>query len=187
MPSGEIQTDAIVRHALGEGKEVFVPYLFKNPNEAAASAGEAPQRIMDMVKLKDLKDYEGLERDSWGIPSINSGTVKGRERILESKGRDADELGLDLMLMPGVAFDVEEYTRVRRLGHGRGFYDYFLSRYEQRFGKRQRLPRFGLALEEQFLGRGEELAVPVGEQDHFVDCVLVGDGSIYGCSTPLMP
>jgi len=29
MPTGEVQTDAIVRHALESGKKVFVPYLHK--------------------------------------------------------------------------------------------------------------------------------------------------------------
>src|ERR1700761_4180994 len=98
MPGGEIQTDPIVRHALASGKEVFVPYLHKNPQQPE----HAPARVMDMVRLQGLTDYESLKPDRWGIPSIDAGTVHERQRILG--GPDAhgsNNAVLDLILLPG--------------------------------------------------------------------------------------
>jgi 5-formyltetrahydrofolate cyclo-ligase len=181
MPSGEIQTDEIVRHALSNGKEVFVPYLYKN--EEASSAG--PKRLMDMVRLNDIKDYEGLERDSWGIPTLTEQGVEGRQWILEdgNGGKSSRNRGLDLLLMPGVAFEKDNWRqgKIRRLGHGKGFYDYFLHRYRSLIESHHHtlsdthLALYGLALKEQFLqGGGSE--VPVGPLDSLLDGLIVGDG-----------
>lgn len=183
MPTGEVQTDAIVRHALDTGKQVFVPYLHKSTTQAP----NTPRSIMDMVNLRSLADFESLKRDSWGIPSIPTETVNERESILESTPKGA---GLDMILMPGVAFDVDPKTNfIRRLGHGKGFYDYFLHRYVLQQGS-QVMDRssgpgtnallYGLALEEQFLQPGSGLEIPVGEYDSLLHGLLVGDGEIRG-------
>ncbi len=90
------------------------------------------------------------------------------------------------MLVPGVAFEVEEEGNgmVKRLGHGKGFYDYFLHRYrssnEQRTEKiaDARMALFGLALKEQFLTDGQEAQVPTGPHDSHLDGLIVGDGQI---------
>ena len=131
MPSAEVQTDVIVRHALASGKQVFVPYLHRSPLQAPGT----PARVMDMVLLRDLQDYEGLARDHWGIPSIDTATVNERVRILGG-GPDAQHTGravLDLVLVPGVAFDADPAGGgIRRCGHGRGFYDFFIQRYRSK-------------------------------------------------------
>ncbi|KAE8450517.1 hypothetical protein EG329_006248 [Mollisiaceae sp. DMI_Dod_QoI] len=179
MPTGEVQTDAIVRHALKSGKQVFVPYLHK----AQYPPPDTPRSVMDMVDLRSLLDYESLERDSWGIPTINVKTVDQRERILEdAKEKEA----LDLILMPGVAFQRDESTGfVKRLGHGKGFYDYFLHRYRESRGSRVEEPSknpgtdvllYGLALEEQLLGVTEEL--PIGKHDSLLHGLVIGDGRL---------
>lgn len=159
MPTGEIQTDAIVRHALSGGKKVFVPYLFKPSNPPA----DTPKSLMDMVDLQSLSDYDSLKRDGWGIPTIGSDTV--------------DE-----------PFDVDRKSGfIRRLGHGKGFYDYFLHRYMQNHGSRIEKgvegPRtdallYGLALEEQFLESDAEPSVPVGEHDNLLHGLFVGNAKI---------
>jgi len=182
MPTGEIQTDAIVRHALGSGKEVFVPYLHKNPS----SSPDLPVRVMDMVRLKDLADYESLKPDRWGIPSIDPATVHERQRILG--GPDAqrsDKAHLDFILVPGVAFDMDSRTgAIRRLGHGKGFYDYFINRHNAKLsalGMRERpVLHFGLALSEQFLASPSEGTVPVGPFDQPLDGLILGNGDIKG-------
>ncbi|RAL66304.1 hypothetical protein DID88_005974 [Monilinia fructigena] len=73
-----------------------------------------------------------------------------------------------------------------RLGHGKGFYDYFLHRYREQSGSQKTDPAspgtnvllYGLALEEQFLKSGAEISVPVGEYDSLLHGLLMGDGEI---------
>jgi 5-formyltetrahydrofolate cyclo-ligase len=191
MPSGEIQTDEIVRHALSAGKDVFVPYLHPYVLEKAQTGeggGEAPRKVMDMVRLRGVEDYEGLKRDSWGIPTVTKEGVEGRERILDESGnanRRESMTRLDLMLIPGVAFEAEGdgTGSLKRLGHGKGFYDYFLHRYRsfEEPGTEKVLPKmvvFGLALEEQLLRDGQELHVPTGPHDSLLDGLIVGNTQI---------
>jgi 5-formyltetrahydrofolate cyclo-ligase len=183
MPGGEIQTDPIVRHAFESGKEVFVPYLHKSP----APLKDTPVRVMDMVRLQSLKDYESLERDKWGIPSIDPKSVDERQRILGAAGTDnAGIAELDMMLMPGVAFDVDTEKHIRRLGHGKGFYDFFIQRYRSRAGTSSRLEHSmvlcALALVEQLLAAPEEGHVPVGPLDQPLDALILGSGEVIEAS-----
>lgn len=177
MPSAEVQTDDIVRHALDSGKQVFVPYLHKSP---FLSNPDMPARVMDMVRLKDVHDYESLKRDKWGIPSIDPATVHERQRILGGPDTQHSDLTtLDLILMPGVAFDIAPNSNdVRRLGHGRGFYDLFLERYAEKLkqsdAKRPSVLLYGLGLKEQFLSSATE-EVPVGPYDQPLHGLILGD------------
>jgi 5-formyltetrahydrofolate cyclo-ligase len=184
MPGGEIQTDSIVRHAISSGKQVFVPYLHKS---GLPPASEGPMRIMDMVSLHDVEDYESLQRDKWGIPSIDPQTVHQRQRSVgELDGKRSDDASLDLILMPGVAFDTDPASgTVRRLGHGKGFYDYFLHRYalaateaDMASNGRPAVLLYALGLREQFLPPSSEESVPVGPHDQPLDGVFLGDGEI---------
>jgi 5-formyltetrahydrofolate cyclo-ligase len=180
MPTGEIQTDAIVRHALASGKEVFVPYLHRNP----LPSPDLPARVMDMVRLRDLQDYESLKRDTWGIPSIDPATVHDRQRIFG--GPDAhhsDRALLDLILLPGVAFDMSPETGViRRLGHGKGFYDYFVNRLKAKAAslgvEGHAVSLYALGLSEQLLRSPSESSVPMGPYDQRLDGLILGDGQV---------
>lgn len=182
MPSAEIQTDAIVRDALQTGKKVFVPYLYKHPDPPS----NTPKSVMDMVDLRSTSDYDSLKRDSWGIPTIESSTVGERERILGESPKDASPAGLDMILLPGVAFEKDAATGViKRLGHGKGFYDYFMHRYlENKCGDDSReapesdVYLIGLALGEQYLRSDADLTVPVGQLDHRLHGLVVGTGEI---------
>ena len=130
----------------------------------------------------------GLERDAWGIPTVTEKGVEGRERVLGGDGNSGGRrmVSLDLMLVPGVAFEAEEGERgmVRRLGHGKGFYDYFLHRYrsldehETEKAPHAKMALFGLALKEQVLRGAQGSHVPVGPYDSFLDGLVVGDGQI---------
>ncbi|GAP91911.1 putative 5-formyltetrahydrofolate cyclo-ligase [Rosellinia necatrix] len=184
MPGCEIQTDPIVRHAIATGKQVFVPYLHKS----GLPPGEGPVRLMDMVSLKGIRDYESLQRDKWGIPSIDGATVHERQRSIgELDGERSADASLDLIILPGVAFDMDPETgAVRRLGHGKGFYDYFLHRYALASGA-GRAPStidgssvllYALALREQLLSPSSGEAVPVGPHDQPLDGIILGDGQI---------
>ncbi|KAL7806337.1 5-formyltetrahydrofolate cyclo-ligase [Trichoderma gracile] len=181
MPAAEIQTDAIVRHALSSGKQVFVPYLHKSPLDEPGT----PARVMDMVQLRDVRDYDGLQRDSWGIPSIDPATVHLRRRILGGgpDAQKAEQATLDLILMPGVAFDTDERGCVRRLGHGKGFYDFFLNRYlatkpHDEAGGEHVLRFYGLALKEQLLDPMADEPVPMGQFDRKLHGLILGNGEI---------
>ncbi|PHH65833.1 hypothetical protein CDD81_1202 [Ophiocordyceps australis] len=183
MPAAEVQTDAIVRHALTCGKHVFVPYLHRasapDLPPQKSSPPHPPNRVMDMVQLRSVDDYDSLRRDRWGIPSVDPASVPGRQRILAP---DAAEL--DLVLLPGVAFDTDEAGFVRRLGHGRGFYDYFISRYlharasSAAASSQPVLPLYGLALSEQLLLPASGEQVPMDVHDHKLHGLILGSGSI---------
>lgn len=191
MPGKEIQTDLIVRHALASGKQVYVPYL----HQSGLPPGEWPARVMDMVSLKDIRDYESLQRDNWGIPSVDGATVHERHRSLgELNGerrRSADASSpslLDLIILPGVAFDFDpDSGALRRLGHGKGFYDYFLRRYYAlAAGETAKTPSdhgpsvllYALAFKEQLLSPASGEAIPVGPYDQPLDGIVLGDGQI---------
>lgn len=140
MPKGEVVTRAIIYDALLQGKQIFVPYIYNSKVQNYPKSRSA----MDMISLHSKSDYEGLEPDAWGIPSIAENSIAERSRILEdsrrfsdavsndvtnsersSRSRSTESRRLDLIVMPGVAFD----RGLGRLGHGKGFYDYFLKRY----------------------------------------------------------
>ncbi|OTB05454.1 hypothetical protein M426DRAFT_56804 [Hypoxylon sp. CI-4A] len=183
MPGGEIQTDPIVRHALSSGKQVFVPYLHRS----GLQPGDGPARLMDMVSLNDIEDYESLQRDKWGIPSVDAATVHERKRSVgELDGKRSEDVSLDLIILPGVAFDIDPQSKaIRRLGHGKGFYDYFLHRYalaataeERKSGGRPAVLLYALALKEQLLSPSSEESVPVGPHDQPIDGLFLGDGQL---------
>lgn len=178
MPTGEIQTDSIVRHALASGKEVFIPYLYR---ETPPPSPDSPSRVMDMVRLRDFDDYEALKRDKWGIPSLFPEDVHGRQRVLGGSG--PDETLLDLVLMPGVAFDISpDDGAIRRLGHGKGFYDYFINRHKKKAAslglQESSVSLYALALSEQFLTSPSEGSVPVASFDQPLDGLILGNGEV---------
>lgn len=149
MPKSELSTRDIVTHAFAHGKQVFVPYLYKLNSQDRSK----PVSVMDMLSLHSKNDFEGLDRDAWGIPSVAENSIEEREQILhipdtEDGGHEREshnqndstktEKGrLDMIIMPGVAFD----KNLARLGHGKGFYDVFLERYH--FAKVAPMPFLG--------------------------------------------
>lgn len=158
MPKGEVVTRAIIDDALRQGKQIFVPYIYNSKVHEQPKSRSA----MDMVFLRSKSDYEGLELDAWGIPSITENSIAERSRILEDLGEFSSAVSqdvtnsertsrskctesgrLDLIVMPGVAFD----RGLGRLGHGKGFYDHFLKRYHDSkaslLGEEIRMPFLG--------------------------------------------
>ncbi|RVD80330.1 uncharacterized protein DFL_008229 [Arthrobotrys flagrans] len=168
MPTGEIDTTAMVQDALERGKRVFIPFTHKAMPAPTQGEDQKPS-IMDMVSLESLEDYQGLKRNNWGIPTPTKKSLETRENCIDEV--KAGKAGLDLIVMPGVAFDGE----CRRLGHGKGYYDYFLRRYsEEADGK---VPfTVGVALKDQFLD--PPASVPVGDKDWSLDTIIVGDGKV---------
>ncbi|KAK5107772.1 hypothetical protein LTR62_000696 [Meristemomyces frigidus] len=174
MPTGEAQTDLLVRNALTAGKQVFVPYLHSTP-QAEGSKGKG--KVMEMLRLESVDDYEGLVRDGWGIPSLSQGSVDGRENAEGGRGiapayedEHKSAGGLDMIVVPGVAFDAE----MSRLGHGAGYYDRYLTR---TCGGDMRKKPFlvGLCLAAQVVAEDQ---IVMSEWDWRVDAVVVGDGRL---------
>jgi len=149
---------------------------------------------MDMVSLHSEVDYDALQPDNWGIPSIDAASISKRARCLNQRSlvegeesmQTAGTVKLDMIVMPGLAFD----RKHRRLGHGKGYYDLFLCRYhaqrqiqdrnvasgEDVAASGERMPYLvGLALNEQVLPEGE--SIPTGPLDCSLDAVIVGDES----------
>ncbi|KAK5079510.1 hypothetical protein LTR70_006502 [Exophiala xenobiotica] len=172
MPGREVSTSAIVTDALGQGKKVFIPYIHPETDSGKS-------KIMDMLRLKDESDQQNLKPDAWGIPSLSAEGIEERENALGGRGiSDAGHRGhssveLDLIFMPGMAFD----SANNRLGHGKGFYDRYLSRIRENIGRGEAPARFpvliALALREQLLPPMEQ--VPASDDDWKIDRLVIPD------------
>jgi len=92
----EVQTETMIRRALAAGKRVVLP----------------------KVKGKELVFFE--------ITDFNTDVVRGTWGIPEPiESRPADLSNIDLIVMPGTAFD----ELGNRIGYGAGYYDKFLPTY----------------------------------------------------------
>lgn len=93
----EVNTHNIIKHALAEGKKICVPKVI--------SKSEGMKAVY-INKFEDL-----LPQGPFGIlePEINDNNI-------------ATEEDIDLVFVPGVAFD----NNGGRMGYGGGFYDRFL-------------------------------------------------------------
>ncbi|KAK0260270.1 hypothetical protein LTR91_012116 [Friedmanniomyces endolithicus] len=180
MPMGEARTDLLICDALGNGKRVYVPYIYSH-SKPGMNAGTS--KVMDMLRMSSVKEYEGLQRDSWGIPQLPHDGAEGMKNAMGGLGPSKpastnstpetnedrnEDGGLDLIVVPGVAFD----TQMNRMGHGAGFYDRFLTRWCED-GERKKPFLVGLCLAEQVLPNGQIL---MQEWDWKVDAIAVGDG-----------
>lgn len=141
----EIQTFTILKNMFETGKSVFIPLYEKKSSK------------MDMIQLKSMDDYESLPTTDWNI----------KQPLISDNRQDALLTGgLDLILVPGLAFTMGG----KRLGRGRGYYDGYLERSMVAFneGKMPRRPlTIGLAFRQQICDD-----VPVDSHDVILDQVL---------------
>lgn len=129
----EISTKEIISDAFDRGKTVFAPYIHQKTNHDAIDV-KRPKMIMEMLQLRSKEEVQALKPDKWGIPTMKAESISARRNCLGGTGvhRDQSEsqtsmTGLDMIIVPGVAFD----SSFGRLGHGKGFYDYFLDEYRK--------------------------------------------------------
>lgn len=146
MPSCEIMTTNIIHHLLKSDKNCYIPRCTKT--------------TMDMVKITSLEDFESLPINKWNIPEppLN----EARVNALDENGT-----GLDLILVPGVAFDKTK----NRIGHGKGYYDRYIRKANAWAKDHNASPpkTVALALNEQIVPVGE---IPLEETDQMLDYVL---------------
>ncbi|XP_054741027.1 5-formyltetrahydrofolate cyclo-ligase [Anastrepha obliqua] len=131
----EVDTLPLLRELFNQQKNVFVPTY--------------SGKLMEMVRVKDWADYESLPLTKWNIKQPSA--KEGRENAL-TNGR-----GIDLFLMPGVAFTLSG----GRMGHGMGYYDSFLKRYFDTYPEKK-ATLMALAFREQIV---DESTLPLEPHD----------------------
>ncbi|KAL3040586.1 hypothetical protein OYC64_011573 [Pagothenia borchgrevinki] len=137
----EVRTEEIIRDVFKCGKSCFIPRYESSSNH------------MDMLQLRSLQDMETLPLTAWNIQQP-AAEDSSREEALSAGG-------LDLILMPGLGFDILG----KRLGRGKGFYDTYLERcMKHPKGKPYTI---ALAFKEQLLPE-----IPVDDNDVLIDEVL---------------
>lgn len=71
-----------------------------------------------MYPLASLSHYESLSLNKWGIREFSEEEISHLKSTRE----------LDVIIVPGLAFDAQG----RRIGHGRGYYDRFITECEKK-------------------------------------------------------
>ncbi|XP_067930807.1 5-formyltetrahydrofolate cyclo-ligase-like [Watersipora subatra] len=106
MPD-EVDTTYLLKDIFDSNKTCFIPRY------------DSCSRDMEMLQLYSMADLAALPKTKWNIsqPEEDADT---RENALESGG-------LDLVLMPGLAFTQSG----KRLGMGKGYYDTYLLRHKK--------------------------------------------------------
>ena len=126
----EVRTEEAVKAALGAGKNVSMP------------VSDLENRRIIPVRLNSLSS---LKPGAYGI-------------LEPAGGKELDEKELELVLVPGLAFDAEG----NRIGYGLGFYDRFL--------RKAGAKKIALAYEMQIVDR-----VVTTENDVPVDMIVTED------------
>ncbi|KAK9902126.1 hypothetical protein WJX75_005309 [Coccomyxa subellipsoidea] len=156
-PLREVDTTKLVTAVTQAGdKRCYIPVVQDR---------EANMRLVHLDTLDDLKPaspFNILEPP----PTYANGSP--REDVLEM------DAPLDLLLMPGLAFD----RQGRRCGRGGGYYDKFLARCQQRAQQCGWDPPLLVAL--AYRAQMVE-AVPMCPYDKSVDVVVTADGMLF-CS-----
>ena len=167
MPTAEIDTWELCRHVLHEGKHLYIPRFSTLP--AGAQASQTTHKFttdMHMLRVMDVNELEhGLTHNRWGIaePALTLRDGTPRENALDAA---TGGQGLDLIVLPGVAFDLQG----GRLGHGKGYYDRYVARTRQQ--QPQTPPAtVALALLEQIVE-----AVPRDAADQPCDILVTPNG-----------
>ena len=128
----EVKTESMIKHALKLGKKVVIPISDLNKRT---------------LHLSEIKDFDNeLEPGAFNI-------LEPKKKFL----RPVLPEGIDLVIVPGVAFDEDG----DRIGYGMGFYDRFLRNI------RKHVPVIGLAYELQIVDD-----IPVDDTDVTVDKVV---------------
>lgn len=141
LPKCEVNTTDLINFCFEDGKNVYLPKC--HPQD---------KHRMTFLKMKSMDQVTSLKAE---------GPYKLREPL---EGEDIFQHGgLDVLVMPGVAFNKKGH----RLGHGAGYYDTFLRTYKLEFAKVPYL--IGVGLKTQL-----REFIPMEEHDWILDEVIIG-------------
>lgn len=138
----EVRTRHDLEHALQSGKTVVVPWC--------NAEGE--------LELFRLESMDELETGMYRI-------LEPRQELRALPEKQVSVEELDLIMVPGVAFD----ARGARMGHGKGYYDKLLEH------ARPDTPLVALAFECQLFDE-----IPVAAHDIFMDMIITEERVIPG-------
>jgi len=133
----EVQTLEIIRDALIKKKKVGLPRVINND---------------------EIKFYQIIEKYLEEVEF-----TQGKYGIMENIDSTVELDQIDLLIIPGVAFDDE----CNRIGYGKGYYDRFLGQNDIGF-------IVGLAFENQMVKY-----IPINELDQKVDCIITNKNNYY--------
>jgi 5-formyltetrahydrofolate cyclo-ligase len=133
----EVRTTAAVENMLRSDQRIIVPFV---------DGGQ--------LELFHLEDFDELEPGAFEI-------LEPAQDLRRLPGKQVSVGELDLVMVPGVAFD----KRGGRLGYGKGYYDKFLAQ------TRLETELVGLAFEVQVFPE-----IPMGQSDMFVDKLITETG-----------
>lgn len=142
----EVHTRKLVEAELGRAKRIVIPYCTKDT--------EGQNRL----GLWWLESMDELVPGTWKIPE----PPKARWGEI---GKEIAPVELDLIMVPGVAFDCDG----GRLGNGQGYYDRLLATV------RPDCRLYGVGYESQLFGE-----IPMGAQDVYLDGVITEKSVYYG-------
>lgn len=131
----EVRTRKSLPDALASGKKIVVPYCIVETNE---------------LELFHLESMEELVEGAYKI-------LEPKEELRSQPGKRVDPATLDLVMVPGTAFD----PRGGRMGQGKGYYDRLLA------NARADTPLVGIAFQCQLFPE-----IPVSAHDVFMDKVI---------------
>ena len=136
----EIDTKYIIERAIKEGKNIYCPRT------------EFSTRLMNAVKIENFDNL-----------------IKSKYGALEPKEGEPfiDPNDLDLIVVPGVAFD----KNGGRLGYGAGFYDRYFKRIND--DNKSRITKLVLAYDFQLIDK-----IPTDKEDVLIDLVVTEKQSI---------
>lgn len=170
MEQGEVHTDEIIRNAFDDGKLVFLPKCIFESNLTGNQEQDfrysSKKNHLEFHQVADVKSVEKL---------VPKGKYKLREPADSVNLFDKTIQGLELLILPGVAYSTENH-RINRLGHGAGFYDEFIQRHEHYSKHYNKKSPFllGVGLLQQLVD-----SVPVTPHDQPLHGLLI-DGKYYG-------
>nr|XP_043635760.1 5-formyltetrahydrofolate cyclo-ligase, mitochondrial isoform X2 [Erigeron canadensis] len=155
----EVDTSKVLQHVL------------RNPNEETAKKLYVP-RVEDKncyMRMLNISGMDDLIANSMNIlePAPTDANGNDREDVMLANEP------VDLLLLPGLAFD----RTGRRLGRGGGYYDTFLSKYQEQAKERNWKQPLLIALSYsvQIL---EEGVIPLTPSDVFIDALVSPSGFI---------